>query len=167
MHSMRNALGGSEWQLSVWHLGRGCPTSLPGPLAIHSSRTRFAGRLDSGAGPHMKLDDLVQEVRAVSADPAVQGVADQLADWKESSATADDLSLALERYIGNVWIASRRDHERVYALWSSFLRVSISAIRGMTMNERLCCFSLLERLDSTKSDADRQALYRKLHAGEV
>jgi hypothetical protein len=113
----------------------------------------------------MNLDELVQEVRAVSTDLAVQGVADQLAAWKESSATADDLSVALERYIGNVWIGSIQDHDRVYALWSAFRQSAISAIGGMTMNERLYRFRLFERFDSLQNDADRQALYRKLHAG--
>lgn len=113
----------------------------------------------------MNLDGLVQEVRAVSTDLAVQGVADQLAAWKSSSATADDLAASLEHYIGNVWIGSKQDHDRVYALWSAFRQNAISAIRSMTMNERLYSFGLFERFDSLQSDADRQALYRKLHAG--
>ncbi len=113
----------------------------------------------------MNLDELEHKIRAVSTDQVVQGVADQLAAWKDSSATADDLAAALERYIGNVWIGSNHDHERVYALWSAFRQDAISAIHGMTMNERLYLFGLLERFDSLQSDADRQALYRKLHAG--
>ena len=113
----------------------------------------------------MNLDELEQEIRAVSTDSVVQGVADQLAAWKAGSATADELAATLERYIGNVWIGTDQDHERVYALWSAFRRDAISAIHGMTMNERLYVFGLLERFDSLQGDADRQALYRKLHAG--
>ncbi|NDK40002.1 hypothetical protein DT603_14255 [Pseudoxanthomonas gei] len=113
----------------------------------------------------MNLDELVKKVRAVSTDPALQGVADQLVAWKDSSATADDLAATLERYIGNVWIGSKQDHDRVYAFWSAFRQSAISVIRSMTMNERIYWFSLVERFDSLQSDADRQALYRKLHAG--
>ena len=113
----------------------------------------------------MNLDELEQTIRAVSADPAVHGLANQLAAWKDSSATTDDLALAMERYIGNVWIGSDRDHDQVYALWSAFRQDSIEAIRGMTMNERLYSFGLLDRFHTLQSDGDRQALYAKLHAG--
>ena len=112
----------------------------------------------------MNIDELEQQIRAVSADPVVHGVANQLAAWKDSSATAEDLATTMERYIGNAWIGSDRDHDRVYALWSVFRKDSIEAIRGMTMNERLYSFGLLDRFDALQSDGDRQALYAKLHA---
>ena len=115
----------------------------------------------------MNFDDLIAEIRSISADTAVQGVADQLAAWKESSDTADELAVAMERYIGHVWIASTQDHERLYALWSAFRRNSIEAIHGMTMNERLYSFGLLDRYHALRSGGDRQAFYTKLHAGEV
>ncbi|MBD9480135.1 hypothetical protein [Pseudoxanthomonas sp. PXM02] len=113
----------------------------------------------------MNLEELGQKIRAVSADPAVQGVADQLAAWKDSPATADELSMTMERYIGNVWIGSDSDHQQVLTLWSAFQKSSIEVIRGMTMNERLYSFSLLDRFESLQSDGDRQALYAKLLAG--
>jgi hypothetical protein len=113
----------------------------------------------------MNIDELEQQIRAVSADPAVHGVASQLTAWKDSSATADELAMAMERYIGNVWIGSDRDHDRVYALWSAFRKDSIETIRGMTINERLYSFGLLDRFYALQGDSDRQALYAKLHAG--
>lgn len=115
----------------------------------------------------MNLDDLVAKIHNISADPAVQGVADQLAAWKESSDTADELAVAIERHIGHVWIASVQDHERLYALWLAFRRDSIEAIHGMTMNERLYSFGLLDRYYALPSGSDRQAFYTKLLAGEV
>ena len=111
----------------------------------------------------MNLDDLTQEVRAISTDPAVQGFADQLAAWKGSSATAEGLAVALDRYIGNALVGSTQDHERLFALWSEFRRDRIAAIHGMTMNERLYSFSLLDQFYSS-GDSDRQAMYGKLHA---
>ena len=68
----------------------------------------------------MDLGELEQQIRAVSTDPVVQGLADQLAAWKDSPATSSEIAVAIERYIGNIWIGSSQDHERVYALWSAF-----------------------------------------------
>ena len=68
----------------------------------------------------MDLGELEKQVRAVSSDPVVQGLADFLSTWKDSPATVNEISVAIERYIGNIWIASSQDHERVYALWSAF-----------------------------------------------
>jgi hypothetical protein len=113
----------------------------------------------------MNLDELEEKIRAISSDPEIRGVANQLTAWKDNLATVHDLALAMERYIGNIWISSSQDHDRVYALWSAFRQESIEAIRGMTMNERLFSFGLLERFDALQSDSDRQALYAKLHVG--
>lgn len=114
----------------------------------------------------MNLDELENKIRAVSADPAVRGMADLLNAWKDDSTTVDDLAIAMERYIGNVWISTNQDHDRVYALWSVFRQDSIVAIRGMTMNERLYSFGLLDRFEVLQSDSDRHVLYVKLHASE-
>jgi hypothetical protein len=67
----------------------------------------------------MDIGELEQQIRAVSTDPAVQGLANQLAAWKDKPVSASEL-VAIERYIGNIWIRSSQDHERVYALWSAF-----------------------------------------------
>ena len=115
----------------------------------------------------MNLDDLIAEIRGTSADPVVQGIADQLAAWKTSSDTSDELAAGIERYIGQTWIASRQVHERVYALWSAFRRESIETIHGMTMNERLYSFGLYDQFYALQKDSDKQAFYTKLHAGEA
>ncbi|MDP1699213.1 MAG: hypothetical protein Q8L45_15725 [Xanthomonadaceae bacterium] len=112
----------------------------------------------------MNLDELGQKIRAVSDDPVVQGVANQLRDWKASSDTAHQLSVAMERYIGNVWIGSDSDHAQVYSLWSEFKKDAILGISGMTMNERLYTFSLLDRFDTLQTENDRNAMYLRLHA---
>ena len=111
----------------------------------------------------MNLDELTQEIRSVSANPAVQNVANQLAAWKESTDTTDDLSVSFERYLGNIWLDSSQDHERIYTLWAAFRRDCIDAIHGMTLNERLQSFSLLDRSYSS-SEPERQAMYTKLRA---
>jgi len=68
----------------------------------------------------MDIGELAKQVRAASTDPVVQGLADYLAALKDSPATANEIAVAVERYISNIWIGSSQDHERVYALWSAF-----------------------------------------------
>ncbi len=116
-------------------------------------------------GPVMNLDELVREIRIASSDPAAQGAADLLAAWKTAGTTADELASAVEHYLGNVWIEKDQDHSHVYALWSAFRKDAIGGIRGMTMNERLYWFGLLDQFDASHSDDDRLGLYKKLHAG--
>ena len=115
----------------------------------------------------MNLDNLIAEVRSVSADVAVQGIADQLAAWKNTADTADQLAATIERCIGHTWIASDQQHAQVYALWSAFRRDRIEAIHGMTMNERLYSFGLLDRFYAVQAAGDRKVLYAKLLAIEA
>jgi len=112
----------------------------------------------------MNLDELVREIRIASSDPAAQGAADLLAAWKTAGTTADELASAVEHYLGNVWIEKDQDHSHVYALWSAFRKDAIDGIRGMTMNERLYWFGLLDQFDASHCDDDRLGLYKKLHA---
>jgi hypothetical protein len=115
----------------------------------------------------MNLDELVIQIRGVSSDTTVQRIADHLVAWKDSPDTAAQLADTIERVIGQTWIPSDSDHSRVYALWSDFRRERIEAINGMTMNERLYAFGLMDRFYSLQSDSDRRAYYPKLHAGEA
>jgi hypothetical protein len=112
----------------------------------------------------MNLDELAKKIQDLSSDKALPGLANQLVAWKDTSASVDDLAVAIERYIGNIWIDSNQDHERVYALWSAFRKDSIESVRGMTMNERLYVFGLLDRFDALQGDTERQAMYAKVHA---
>jgi hypothetical protein len=115
-------------------------------------------------GHAMNLDELAKKIQDLSSDKALPGLANQLVAWKDTSASVDDLAVAIERYIGNIWIDSNQDHERVYALWSAFRKDSIESVRGMTMNERLYVFGLLDRFDALQGDTERQAMYAKVHA---
>jgi hypothetical protein len=115
----------------------------------------------------MNLDELAKEIRNTSSDPAVQRIADYLAAWKDTPDTAQDLSEAIERVIGNSWISSDKTHARVYSLWSAFRKKCIETISGMTMNERLYWFGLLGQFDAAQGAGETARIYAKLHAREA
>jgi ATP-dependent protease HslVU (ClpYQ) peptidase subunit len=112
----------------------------------------------------MNLEELVQKIRNVSDDKVVQGLANLIADWKNDPSTTRELADRVERYIGNSWIESGKDHSKVYTLWSSFRDEAISGIGGMTMNERLYWFCLFDRFDSCADEHEKKDIYRKLEA---
>ena len=112
----------------------------------------------------MTLDELAKAIRAVSTEPVVKGLARLLLDWKSDDSTADELRDRVERYLGNTWVEKEEDHSRIYGLWSAFRDEAIAGVGGMTMNERLYCFSLFRRFDACHHDDEKRAIYRKLHA---
>lgn len=86
----------------------------------------------------------------------------RIAAWKLSHETPDELDHMLERVLGHSWFSSDRLHFQVYELVLLF-RSKITALGGMTMNERLAIFDLMERWDRS-SEHERDALYAKLLA---
>ena len=112
----------------------------------------------------MTLDELVQAFRAVSTEQVTQGLARLLLDWKANDSTADKLRDRVERLLGNTWTEREEDHSEIDGLWPEFRDHAIAGIEGMTMNERLYCFGLLERFDAARDDDEKLAIYRKLHA---
>ena len=112
----------------------------------------------------MDFDGLVTSMRHTSNDPVVLRLCELLAQWKNSDSNVHELESLVEHYIGNTWIANDTDHKEIYRLWSEFRDDAVRGIHGMTMNERLFCFSLLPRFDSANTDQQRKALYAKLLA---
>jgi hypothetical protein len=86
----------------------------------------------------------------------------RIAAWKLSQETPDELDDMLERVLGHSWFSSDRLHFQVYELVLLF-RSKITGFGGMTMNERLVIFDLMERWDRS-SEHERDALYAKLLA---
>jgi len=112
----------------------------------------------------MELDALVRAIRETSGDPAALKLTDLLVSWKDDGINATELENVVEHYLGSARIASATEHENIYSLWSQFRDVAIRGIGGMTMNERLYCFSLFPRWDSAQTDEERKAIYAKLLA---
>lgn len=86
----------------------------------------------------------------------------RLSRWRGDDSTVEELVADLDRTLGYTWFRANEDHAMV-ALIIARLRDTIAAIGGMTMNERLFAFDLLDRWDQT-SDAERDILYKKVLA---
>jgi hypothetical protein len=86
----------------------------------------------------------------------------RLSRWGEDDTTAEKLVFDLDRTLGHVWLSTNESHATV-ALIIARLRDTVAAIGGMTMNERLYVFDLMDRWDQTP-DAERDVLYKKVLA---
>ena len=110
----------------------------------------------------MVLSELIHALREASSDPDAIRLTELIEDWRLDGSTSEDLRQSVERFIGNSWISSTQEHEAVYALWSAFRDYCIVGRAGMTMNERLYCFDLLEAWDGAPDDASRAIIRRKI-----
>jgi hypothetical protein len=114
------------------------------------------------------LADIKQELTQLRARLSIPDAAlvdlflKRLSFWSEDGSTAEDLVKDLDRTLGHIWFSTNEDHATV-ALIIARLRDTVAAIGGMTMNERLFFFDLLDRWDQTP-DSDRDILYKKLLA---
>lgn len=112
----------------------------------------------------MNLDELTKNIRKVSKEEIVQKLADNIQDWKTDERNAVELRDNVERYLGNTWIEKRTDFDKVYGMWTEFRNSAIDGIGGMTMNERLYWFGLLNLFDEAKNNAEQDKYYEKLMA---
>lgn len=112
----------------------------------------------------MNLDGLASAIWAISNDPAAKKLSELLLHWKANDSNVEELVSAVERYIGNSWIASDQEFKDIYRLWSQFCEDAVLGIRGMSMNERLYWFGLVTRFDQASTDSSRTAIYTKLLA---
>ena len=114
----------------------------------------------------MNLDELTKNIRKVSKEEIVQKLADNIHEWKTDGRTAVELKDNVERFLGYTWIEKRNDFDKVYNMWTEFRKSAIDGIGGMTMNERLYWFGLLELFDKTNNDAEQEKYYGKLMASK-
>jgi hypothetical protein len=112
----------------------------------------------------MNLDELAEAIRNVSSEKIVQDLSLLLVAWKGNDKTVRELEQEIERYLGNTWVQRNEDHATIHQLWSSFSKVAVTGIGGMSMNERLYWFGLFARFEACPDEAARRAVYRKLHA---
>jgi len=113
-------------------------------VSIKEDFVRFRARLSS---PDAALVDLFLN---------------RLAAWREDDSTIEDLIADLDRILGQIWFSSNENHATV-ALLIARLRDTVAGIGGMTMNERLVVFDLMDRWDRTAT-AQRGDLYKKVLA---
>ena len=110
----------------------------------------------------MTLSELIPALRESSSDPLVLGLIQLLEEWRADASTTEDLRQSVERYFGNSWISSDPEHKQVYSLWSTFRDECIAGRGGMTMNERLFCFDLLQAWDEAPDEDARAVVRRKV-----
>ncbi len=110
----------------------------------------------------MTLGELVPALRKESSDRNVQELTALLEQWKSSSETTNDLCRSVERFIGNSWIENDKQHQAVYSLWSVFRDQCIAGRGGMTINERLYCFDLIDAWDNAKTEEEQAIVRHKI-----
>ncbi|WP_431161568.1 hypothetical protein [Flagellimonas beolgyonensis] len=112
----------------------------------------------------MNLDELIIYLKEISTNEEVQGLASIMRQWKANESDVLELRDLVERYLENIWIDDINLFNKIYERWSIFRDNAVDGIRGMTMNERLYWFGLMELFDNTKSDSVRNNIYKKLLA---
>ena len=115
------------------------------------------------AYPQMNLDQLTQEILRISAEGDVLRLATLLLDWKSDDTTVRKLHERFEQCLEGLQTIDSQRYALLRALWTIFRESSIDGISGMTMNERLYCFSLMDRFDSTSDPKEIHLIYQKLH----
>lgn len=110
----------------------------------------------------MNLDELVSSIPDAERENRVR--LEHVVDaWKRDESTVDDLEARIERWIGQTWFTSDGVHEQFYQAWKGFRNTGIQGIGGMTMNERLHWFGLLDSWESS-DPAAKAIIYAKLKA---
>jgi hypothetical protein len=112
----------------------------------------------------MNIDELTNKIRKVSSEKNVQDLAELIQQWKTDDKNATELKENIERYFGNAWIDKKSNFEKVYGMWSDFRDSAIHGNSGMTMNERLYLFGLLDSFDNSKNTIEQEKYYKKLLA---
>jgi len=112
----------------------------------------------------MNLDELIENILNISNENAVKGLGLFIAGFKNDDRNINEWTNSVEKYFGNIWIENEEDHNKIYKMWSDFKNNVIKNINGMTMNERLYLFGLMEKYDLCKNEKKREIIYKKLNA---
>jgi hypothetical protein len=108
-----------------------------------------------------RLEGLRCELRTKDA-MQVGILVDRIIAWKADATTPRELLASLTRCLGGLWFSSDDVHRSVHEAIESF-RPTVESLGGMTMNERLVMFDLIDLWDGSGEEI-RDTLYSKLEA---
>ncbi len=83
-----------------------------------------------------------------------------VANWLDDESPPADLVSTLEHYVGNSWFSTDELNSAVVLVYEQFGK-TVKSLGGMSVNERLVMFGLMDRWDSG-SNEDRENLRKKL-----
>jgi len=114
----------------------------------------------------MTLDELISEIENLTSDDSVQDILLCLKEWKDNHKTVLELDNTIEKFRDFSW-PKESEHAllKVLQLLYNFQSENIANIGGMTMNERLYLFSLLDKFDSGNKNK-KEMIYIKLLGGK-
>ena len=112
----------------------------------------------------MNLDEFAKVLKKDSNERRLSDLALYVEAWKSDDRDVNELKTMVERFIGNAWLPSEKEHSNVHSLWETFRGDAILGIDGMTMNERLYNFSLIDRFYASKSEKEKNVIYNKVLA---
>jgi hypothetical protein len=110
----------------------------------------------------MTLDDLVNSI-PVSEGNLRNELAHWVSEWKTKGDSLDRLSALIGKWHGNVWFKDANASNAFHRNWTQFKAKEIDCIDGMTMNERLFVFGLLDLWDNANEEG-RKVLRAKVKA---
>ena len=113
----------------------------------------------------MNIDELIVNLTSISNIKFVHELNKWIIDWKSSSKDVNGLKDMVEKFYGNSWIDDQDVFQKLYELWTNFKLEAIDGIKGMTMNERLYYFSLVEIFEN-ENEAGKERIYSKLLASK-
>ena len=102
----------------------------------------------------MTLDDLISQLTNVE-------LVTLLTKWKLDDRSLMELEQDVELLVRN--IDTQTDPTDAES-WSSFRDENIRTIGGMTMNERLWFFNLMDRYEACETEKERRVIYHKVVA---
>lgn len=110
----------------------------------------------------MTLDDLVNSIPE-SEGNLRKDLAHWVDDWKKSGDSLEQLCSLIEKWHAGVWFSDANASNAFYRNWTQLKAEEIECIGGMTMNERLFVFGLLDLWDNSNAEG-RNVLRVKVKA---
>ena len=108
----------------------------------------------------MMIHDLVPLLQSSAQSKSRRFLLRTIKQWTKNDEPVSTLQRQVNQHICELALPT----DAFISAWQEFESNSIMYIAGMTMNERFYAFGLLKRWDTCKTETQKLALYRKVHA---